>query len=149
MQACQGPPSPDCVGLLSDDAVAAHSAFFVSYGSETKPMLRCTMNTSLSIRLGLEDLLADLQHARKHAELGRLALLAYCEVRGWARQAGEAGIAEQSTLMFTANPCVSKDEFLSKVDALIGALQQLHGSVAAVPHAYGGPTSPPQHNKLQ
>lgn len=112
-------------------------------------MLHCTMNTSLSIRLGLEDLLADLQHARKHAELGRLALLAYCEVRGWARQAGEVDIAQQSTQMFTAHPCVSKDEFLSKVDALIDALEQLHGSVAAAPHAYSGSVALPQHSNLQ
>jgi hypothetical protein len=112
-------------------------------------MLHCTMNTSLSIRLGLEDLLADLQHARKHAELGRLALLAYCEVRGWARQAGAVDIAEQSTKMFTAHPCVSKDEFLFKVDALIDALQQLHGSVAAVPHAYGCQATHSLHNNLQ
>ncbi len=93
------------------------------------------MNASLSIRLGLEDLLADLHYARKHAELGRLALLAYCEVRGWARQAGESAIAAQSTAMFTANPCVNKDDFLAKVDALIAALEAVHAtSPAAAPH---------------
>jgi len=91
-------------------------------------MLRRTMNKSLSIRLGLEDLLADLRFARKHGELGRLALLAYCDVRGWARQ---GDIAEQSTKMFTERPCVNKDEFLSKVDGLIFALEQLNGSLPA------------------
>lgn len=88
-------------------------------------MLHCNMTTSLSIQLGLEDLLADLHHARRHQELGRLALLAYCEVRSWARQAGEAGIAEHSTQIFTQDPCVSKEAFLAKVDLLITALERL------------------------
>ena len=91
-------------------------------------MLRCNMTTSLSIQLGLEDLLADLHYARRHKELGRLALLAYCEVRSWARQAGEAGIAEHSTQIFTQDPCVSKDDFLAKVDLLITALDRLQAS---------------------
>jgi len=94
-------------------------------------MLRRTMNASLSIRLGLEDLLADLRHARRHAELGRLALLSYCEVRGWARQAGEIGIASQSTKMFTENPYVNKEDFLMKVDSLISSLERLQSSAPA------------------
>ena len=40
-------------------------------------MLHCNMNTSPSIQLVLEDLLADLHHARRNTDLGRLALLAY------------------------------------------------------------------------
>jgi hypothetical protein len=94
-------------------------------------MLRCNMTTSLSIQLGLEDLLADLHHARRHQDLGRLALLAYCEVRSWARQAGEPGISEHSTQIFTRDPCVSKDAFLAKVDQLIMALEQLKGNEPA------------------
>jgi hypothetical protein len=47
-------------------------------------MLQCNMTTSLNIQLTLEDLLADLRFARRHDQLGRLALLAYCEVKGWA-----------------------------------------------------------------
>jgi hypothetical protein len=88
-------------------------------------MLRCNMTTSLSIQLGLEDLLADLHHARRHQDLGRLALLGYCEVRSWARQAGEPGISEHSGQIFTQDPCVSKEAFLAKVDLLITALEQL------------------------
>jgi hypothetical protein len=91
-------------------------------------MLRCNMTTSLSIQLGLEDLLADLHHARRHQELGRLALLAYCEVRSWARQAGEVGIADHSTEIFTQDPCVSREAFLAKVDLLIEALERLQGN---------------------
>jgi hypothetical protein len=88
-------------------------------------MLHCNMTTSLSIQLGLEDLLADLHHARRHQELGRLALLAYCEVRSWARQAGESDISEHSTQIFTQDPCTSREDFLAKVDLLIAALEQL------------------------
>ena len=94
-------------------------------------MLHCNMTTSLSIQLGLEDLLADLHHARRHQELGRLALLAYCEVRSWARQAGESGISEHSTQIFTQDPCVSKEDFLAKVDILILALERLQDKYQA------------------
>lgn len=107
------------------------------------------MNASISIRLGLEDLLADLHHARKHTELGRLALLAYCEVRGWARQAGEAGIAEQSTNMFTTSPCVNKDEFLTKVDALIASLEQILETAPAVPRSFQTYLAPAAQPALQ
>jgi hypothetical protein len=91
-------------------------------------MLHCNMTTSLSIQLGLEDLLADLHHARRHQELGRLALLAYCEVRSWARQAGESDISEHSTQIFTQDPCVSKEDFLAKVDLLIAVLERLQAT---------------------
>lgn len=94
-------------------------------------MLHCNMTTSLSIQLGLEDLLADLHHARRHQELGRLALLAYCEVRSWARQAGEPDISEHSTQIFTQDPCVSKEDFLAKVDLLISALERLQATYPA------------------
>lgn len=93
-------------------------------------MLQCNMTNSTSIRLGLEDLLADLRHARRKQELGRLALLAYCEVRSWARQAGEVEIANHSTQIFTQDPCVSKEAFLAKVDILV---TQLEGLLAAYP----------------
>lgn len=87
-------------------------------------MLHCNMNTSLAIQFGLEDLLADLHHARRNHDLGRLALLAYCEVRGWARQAGKPDIAESAMTMFTENPSVSKEEFLAKIDRLITTLER-------------------------
>jgi hypothetical protein len=73
--------------------------------------------------MGLEDLLADLQHARRSQELGRLALLAYCEVKTWARQAGKSDIADGATKMFTQTPCVCKEEFLSNIDSLIATLE--------------------------
>ena len=112
-------------------------------------MLRCNMTTSLSIQLGLEDLLADLHHARRHQELGRLALLSYCEVRSWARQAGESVISAHSTQIFTQDPCVSKDAFLAKVDLLITALERLQAaypSRAAIQPFQAGERAP--HPKL-
>lgn len=81
------------------------------------------MGTSLDIQLGLEDLLADLHYARRNEELGRLALLSYCEVRGWARQARVPDIAQSATDMFIESPCICKAEFLQKVDGLIAALE--------------------------
>ena len=82
------------------------------------------MTAFLSRQLGLDDLLADLQHARRCDELGRLALLAYCDVRCWARQAGELDVAEHSTAIFTEHPHASKADFLERVDHLISELQQ-------------------------
>jgi hypothetical protein len=87
-------------------------------------MLHCNMNTSLGIQLGLEDLLADLQHARRNEELGRLALLTYCEIRSWARQAGKLDISDNATFMWSGDPCISKAEFLSKIDAMIETLER-------------------------
>ena len=88
-------------------------------------MLQRNMTHSLDIQLRLEDVLADLHFARKHDELGRLALLAYCEVKGWARRAGKADVADKALGMFSENPCLSKDEFLERIDSLIATLELL------------------------
>jgi hypothetical protein len=81
------------------------------------------MTHYLDSQLALEDLLADLHFARKHEQLGRLALLAYCEVKGWARRSGKLDVAEVALKMFSENPCVSKREFLLGIDALIETLE--------------------------
>ena len=68
-------------------------------------MLRCNMNTETpSLQLQLDDLLGDLQHCRRRGDMGRLALLSYCEVRRWARQAGEQALAEHSFEMIVRSP---------------------------------------------
>lgn len=85
-------------------------------------MLQCNMPHTLDIQLVLEDLIADLQYARKHGDLGRMALLAYCEVKGWARRAGKPDVADQALHMFSENPCLSKAEFLEGIDTLIATL---------------------------
>lgn len=81
------------------------------------------MATSLAIQLGLEDLLADLHYARRCRDLGRLALLVYCEVKNWARRAGKPDIADDVSRIFTESPCVCKEEFLLNIDSLIVALE--------------------------
>jgi hypothetical protein len=87
-------------------------------------MLQCTMTGNLTnIRLGLDGVLGDLQHARRIGNVGRLALLAYCEVRRWARQAGEQALAERSAALVMTSPQPSRDEFLSRVDELIDELE--------------------------
>ena len=86
-------------------------------------MLQCNMNHSIDTQLALEDLLGDLHFARKHDQLGRLALLAYCEVKGWARRAGKPDVADKALQMFSENPRRSKAEFLEEIDKLIATLE--------------------------
>jgi GMP synthase-like glutamine amidotransferase len=89
-------------------------------------MLRCTMiQNSMNTRLGLDDVLGDLLHARRVGNVGRLALVAYCEVRRWARQAGELALAEHSAELVMKSPHPSRDEFLHRVDQLIDELENV------------------------
>lgn len=81
--------------------------------------------TSHHLQLRLEDLIGDLRHARRQGDLGRLALLSYCEVRRWARMAGEKRLAEHSSVLFTQSPRASREEFLAQVDALICELEHV------------------------
>jgi hypothetical protein len=95
-------------------------------------MLHCTMNTSTApLQISLEDLLGEMVHARRNDDMGRLALLAYCEVRRWARQAGEAGLAERSTALITRHPHGSRDQFMTQIDELIHELEQVHTRVVS------------------
>lgn len=90
-------------------------------------MLHCNMSTSPPpLQLSLEDLLGELQHARRHGDMSRLALLAWCEVRRWARQAGETDLAERSTDLITRSPPSSRDQFMADMDGLITALEDAH-----------------------
>jgi hypothetical protein len=88
-------------------------------------MLHRNMIALSKLHLSLEDLLAELRHARREGDLGRLALIAYCEVRRWARQAGEQELAEHSSLMMTRSPHSSRDAFVAAIDDLIHELEQL------------------------
>lgn len=94
-------------------------------------MLHCNMTAFADpLQPGLEDLLGELQCARRSADLGRLALLAYCEVRRWARMAGEHTLALHSSELITHTPHASRDQFLAEVDELIAELQQVHERVS-------------------
>ena len=88
-------------------------------------MLHCTMTSSRSLQLGLQGLLADLRQARKLDDLGRLALLAYCEVRRWARDAGDLAIADHASALITGSPHASREAFLGHIDDLIHELEQV------------------------
>ena len=97
-------------------------------------MLHCNMNaSSLSLQNGLEDLLGDLRFARKKGDLGRLALLTYCEVRRWARQADAKELARHSSALVSNFPHASRDDFLAAVDRLIVELEQVRCSAASAP----------------
>ena len=87
-------------------------------------MLHCNMMPTPHIQLELEDLLADFHFARRADKLGRLALLAYCECKGWARRAGKPDVADKALKIFTENPCLGKEEFLEQIDNLISALER-------------------------
>jgi len=83
------------------------------------------LNLSPSARNGLEDLTGEMVHARRHADLGRLALLCYCEIRHWARLTGEERLAALSSALVTEQPAADRSEFLSRVDDVLGELVQV------------------------
>lgn len=93
---------------------------------QPRPSTRATSDSAwpLHLQLGLEDLLGDMRHARRNSDLGRLALLSYCEVRRWARMAGDLGLAEHSSALITQGPHASREQFLAHVDNLIGELER-------------------------
>lgn len=86
-------------------------------------MLQRNMNDSISIQLGLEDLLAELHFARRNDQIGRLAFLAYCEVKAWARRAGKPDLADTAQRMFSDCPFASKVAFLDGIEDLITTLE--------------------------
>jgi hypothetical protein len=89
-------------------------------------MLRRTMNAlTPKLRLGLDDLLADLWYARRTGDLGRLALVSYYEVRRWAKLVGEPTLVEHSSVLLMGQPHVDRDSFLQDADRLIGELETL------------------------
>lgn len=88
----------------------------------------------------LDDLLADLTHARKQGDLGRLAFVAYCDVRRWAREAGRQALAEQAASIVTQGPHRSRDAFLAQIDQLIAQLETLQRT-----RGPSGRTEPPSY----
>lgn len=90
--------------------------------------LAAATNRDHLLEVGLEDLLGDLRYARRVGDLGRLALLSYCEVRRWARMAGQERLAEHSAELITHCPHASREEFLAQVDDLIVELEKVRPS---------------------
>ena len=81
---------------------------------------------SQSLKTSLEDLLADLWHARRGGDLGRLAFLCYYEVRRWARVADEPTLAEHASVLVTRSPYADRRSFMVDVDQVITDLERLH-----------------------
>jgi hypothetical protein len=89
-------------------------------------MLHCTMDTlSDSLLLGLDDLAADVSHARRREDLGRLALLCYCDLRPWARCAREERLAELTWALSTRPPPASRALFLQRIDVVFQELENI------------------------
>jgi len=86
-------------------------------------MLHRNMKIAPNLQLGLDDLLADMRNSRKSGDLGRLAFVAYCEVRRWARTAGEVELEDRSSRVITGSPHDSREAFLAQIDDLIQALE--------------------------
>ena len=84
------------------------------------------MHRDESLKLALEDVLAELWHARRAGDIGRLALLSYCDVRRWARVAHHRELAEHSQALVLSTPHSDREDFLSAVDRLIEEMEQLH-----------------------
>ena len=97
----------------------------VRESSGARSMLHRTMDSANITRLRLDDLLADLVRARRDGDLGRLALLAYCEVRRWARTAGEGDLAGHAARLVIDSPQPNREAFLAAIDELIVALERL------------------------
>lgn len=87
-------------------------------------MLHRNIPSGATLRASLDDLLADLTVARRQGNLSRMALVAYCEVRRWARQAGETELAEIASTMITETPHATREDFLARMDLLIHGLEQ-------------------------
>lgn len=79
---------------------------------------------SNGMRHGLEGLLGDLDIARGQGDLGRLLLLTYCEVRRWARLAGESTLAQHASQLMSDCPHCDRASFLGRVDGLVDELQE-------------------------
>ncbi len=102
----------------------------VSFDSGYEWMLRCTMNAlTPKLKLGLDDLLADLWYARRSGDLGRLALVTYYEVRRWAKLAGDPTLVEHSSVLLMGHLHPDRDSFLADADRLISELEALREEV--------------------
>jgi len=97
-------------------------------------MLRRNMvGQTFPLSVGLEVLLGDLRSARGNGDLGRLALLTYCEVRRWARLANESALARFSSEVMAQTPHGTRAEFLAQIDQIIGELELARARHARLP----------------
>lgn len=81
------------------------------------------------LQLELEDVLGNLQHARRAGDLGRLAALTYWEVRRWARMTHRNALAELASDLVTQQPHPSRAAFLAIVDEVILELERARNDI--------------------
>lgn len=113
------------VERLQESSRALGRALYFPH-TPARKMLHCTMDTlSDSLLLGLDDLVADVSHARRREDLGRLALLCYCDLRPWARCAREERLAELTWALNTRAPPGSRALFLQRIDIVIQELEAI------------------------
>ena len=109
-------------------------------------MLRRSMNSAQLLHLALDDLLAELRHARRTGDMGRMALIVWCELRPWARRAGEVEVAERVAAIMVHSPHASRADFQRDVDTLIEllsrVLQRWQGTGLGQPTLSGRATGP-------
>ena len=90
-------------------------------------MLHCNMGSAVppSLSLEFDDMLGGMLHARRTGDLGRLAHLAYWDVRKWARWAHRDALAERAADLVVGQPHPSRSVFLSIVDEVIAELERI------------------------
>jgi hypothetical protein len=96
-------------------------------------MLHCTMmsHPATAAQQDLEDVLGNLQHARRTGDLGRLALLMYWDVRKWARWTHRDALAGRATDLISLQPHPDRASFLTMVDEVIEELERVQAHWAA------------------
>jgi hypothetical protein len=101
-------------------------------------MLHCNMaaHLPLPLHLDLEDVLGNLQYARRTGDLGRLVHLTYWDVRKWARWAHRDALAERAADLIRDQPHPSRSALLTIVDDVISELERIR--VEEVPEARVG-----------
>lgn len=82
------------------------------------------------LKLCLEDVLADLWHARRIEDLGQLTLLMHFDLRRWALSAGQELLVQGTRDLMLGCPHSSRVEFLQKVDKLIAEAERAHERLA-------------------
>lgn len=105
---------------------SGHPNFTLDVGPQALRMLHCNMTASTlsgSLLFALEDLAAEVLHARRDLDLAQLATLCYCEMRPWARCADERRLAELSWALCIQRPPLDKAAFLGQIDLLIEELE--------------------------
>lgn len=80
---------------------------------------------SEAVGLALEDVLGDIRHARRNGDLGRVAVITFCDLRRWAWWAGEHALAQRSSEVFLQVPFADKASFLREVDDLIARAERI------------------------